>query len=142
MKQFSANKKIVKSSVLEEKNITRLTSSQKLEIENANRSGKKTTRQDQEKNDLEKLQYKESWKLREFLIKEGYKETTSNVFNNGDVLIRIIEGKGIDIAEVEDFENWELDKLNESKLYIPQTKQEYEMFMDDVENLLNLEEED
>ena len=70
------------------------------------------------------------------LIENGFKETISNTFNDGEVLIRILSDS-CDIAILDDFEYWEYDKLNNFKIPIPVTEYEFEEFLKTVDILLS-----
>ena len=134
MKPFSNKKKLDIEEFMLEKGISRPTKSQREMIRNANRSGKKTTRQAQQKD----LQVEsESDLLKTFLIQDEFKETVSNTFSKDNILIRITEGKGCDVALSKNFVNWAYSKLNNYSIVIPQTESEYEDFLTEIEDLIS-----
>lgn len=73
--------------------------------------------------------------LREMLVINDFKESLTNVFNNGEIFIRILSDS-CDVAFVEDFEYWESDKLNSFKIPIPLNNNEFEIFSETIDNLL------
>lgn len=73
--------------------------------------------------------------LRQLLVENDFKETLSNIFNNGEIFIRILSDS-CDVAYIKNFEYWEYDKLNSFKIPIPTNEEEFEQFTETIDNLL------
>ena len=69
------------------------------------------------------------------LVENDFRETLTNVFNNSEIIIRILLDS-CDVALVENFEYWEYDKLNNFKIYIPTNEDEFEQFVETIDNLV------